>query len=106
MKPIPVIAAGSEDYITLVFPTIPHDEYGNYMTGWDRYAGHGAISIGWLNAHDRVDELLACEELHRYLRLYHEGTDDEYVIVQYAEQSHHDERREEAKKWRILVENN
>jgi hypothetical protein len=106
MSKVPVIAAGEKDYITLVFPTVPADESGNYMTCWDKYAGHGSSSTGWLSKQPIHTDLDARELLAQYVRYYHEGNENEYELVDSVNQDYHEQRRAEAAKWRTMIASN
>lgn len=97
---IPVLAAGTDDYMTLVFLTVPHDERGHYAVGWDRFSGHGAVGLDWARRQKRPAPYFAMLELEEYCRRY-DVDSSEYEIVDKIERWHSSMRRKTAKEYRM-----
>lgn len=93
---IPVLVLGTQDYATLVFPTEPFDMRGQYITCWDRYAGHGSCSKEWVAKQPHVDPYWARLELDEYVKRY-DLDRDEYEIITKVERHHHKLRERAAK---------
>jgi hypothetical protein len=98
---IPVLARGTEDYVSLIFPTLPHDLSGQYATAWDRYSGHGSCSKQWSMEQENVPDFVAQETLANYAQSY--GADVTlYRLVTQWEPSYDSERRREAREYQSV----
>lgn len=98
VESIPVLAVGSEDFVTLVFPTIPHDNSGKYCRAWDKHSGHSSSSPEYADKEPRPSPFSAEQELARYLQWYR--PEERYELVTKITAEHHARRRREASKFR------
>lgn len=99
---IPVLVVGTQDYATLVFPTEPFDMHGQYLTCWDRYAGHASCSKEWVAEQPRVDEYWASQELAEYVKRY--GLDiEDYEVTGKVKRTHNKLRERAAKLYAAAV---
>lgn len=97
---IPVLAVGTDDYMTLVFLTAPHDERGHYAVGWDRMSGHGAVGLGWARRQPQPSRYFADNELTEYCER-HELDPGQYELVTKITREHTFLRRKVANECRM-----
>lgn len=95
-----VLAVGTDDYMTLVFLTTPHDERGHYAIGWDRMSGHGAVGLDWARRQPQASRFCAELELAEYCRRY-DVDPSEYELVTKITRKHTFLRRKTANEYRM-----
>jgi len=47
MKRLPIIFRADKSEVTAIFPTLPHDYHGRFMTCYAHVGQHGSCSLDW-----------------------------------------------------------